>query len=42
MSTDADYIVGIDPGLNVTGYGVLRIEAGGPRLHEAGVIRSRR
>ena len=32
-------ILGIDPGLNVTGYGVLEIGAGGPRLCEAGIIR---
>ena len=33
-------ILGIDPGLNVTGYGVLDIVASGPRLAEGGVIRS--
>jgi crossover junction endodeoxyribonuclease RuvC len=33
-------IPGIDPGLNVTGYGVLRAEAGGPKLAEAGIVRS--
>ena len=32
-------ILGIDPGLNVTGYGVLCRESRGPRLVEAGVIR---
>jgi crossover junction endodeoxyribonuclease RuvC len=32
-------IVGIDPGLNTTGYGVLELTAGGVRLVEAGVIR---
>lgn len=34
-------ILGIDPGLNITGYGVLELESGSPRLSEAGVIRSR-
>jgi crossover junction endodeoxyribonuclease RuvC len=32
-------ILGIDPGLNVTGYGVLEIGASGLRLCEAGIIR---
>ena len=35
-------ILGIDPGLNVTGYGVLELAARGPRLCEAGVVRSSR
>jgi crossover junction endodeoxyribonuclease RuvC len=35
-------VLGIDPGLNVTGYGVLEAAAGGPKLIEAGVVRSRR
>jgi crossover junction endodeoxyribonuclease RuvC len=34
-------ILGIDPGLNTTGYGVLEVAAGGPRLCEAGVVRGR-
>ncbi len=33
-------ILGIDPGLGITGYGVLEPAAGGPRLLEAGVVRS--
>lgn len=33
-------ILGVDPGLNVTGYGVLRATAQGCRLDEAGVVRS--
>lgn len=32
-------ILGIDPGLNTTGYGVLRITPQGPKLEEAGVVR---
>jgi crossover junction endodeoxyribonuclease RuvC len=32
-------ILGIDPGLNVTGYGVLEITGTRPRLVEAGVVR---
>lgn len=35
-------VLGIDPGLNVTGYGVLAIQAGHFSLIEAGVVRSRR
>ena len=34
-------ILGIDPGLNITGYGVLRITDKGPRLEEAGVVRGK-
>lgn len=33
-------ILGIDPGLQVTGYAVLEARGGGPRVCEAGVIRS--
>jgi crossover junction endodeoxyribonuclease RuvC len=32
-------VLGIDPGLNVTGYGVLELEPRGQRLIEAGIIR---
>ena len=34
-------ILGIDPGLNITGYGVLAIADNCFRLHEAGVVRGR-
>lgn len=34
-------ILGVDPGLNITGYGVLDASAGKLRLCEAGVVRSR-
>ena len=34
-------ILGVDPGLNVTGYGVLEVGPAGPRLCEAGVVRGR-
>lgn len=43
----AERILGIDPGLNLTGYGVIEVDSGsrigghGVRLVEAGVIRSR-
>ncbi len=33
-------VIGIDPGLNTTGYGVVEIKAGAVRLCEAGVVRS--
>lgn len=35
-------ILGVDPGLNITGYGILDIASGTPALVEAGVIRSKR
>ena len=34
-------VLGIDPGLNTTGYGVLQFNAGQPRLVEAGVVRGK-
>jgi len=34
-------ILGIDPGLNITGYGVLEVSGGGLRLCEAGIVRGR-
>jgi crossover junction endodeoxyribonuclease RuvC len=34
-------ILGIDPGLNVTGYGVLETAGGGLRLCEAGIVESK-
>lgn len=44
MATDENElrVLGIDPGLNVTGYGVLRVRANQVSLIEGGVIRSRR
>jgi crossover junction endodeoxyribonuclease RuvC len=36
-----DRVVGIDPGLNVTGYAVVEPSPGGPTVIEAGVIRPR-
>jgi crossover junction endodeoxyribonuclease RuvC len=35
-------IMGVDPGLNITGYGVVECHPGGVKLIEAGVIRSPR
>ena len=34
-------ILGIDPGLNITGYGVLEADSGRLRLIEAGVVRGK-
>jgi crossover junction endodeoxyribonuclease RuvC len=34
-------VLGIDPGLNTTGYGLLEMVDGDPKLVEAGVVRSR-
>jgi crossover junction endodeoxyribonuclease RuvC len=39
--SEKNRILGIDPGLNVTGYGVLEAVGGRLRLCEAGVIRGR-
>jgi len=40
MPTPAARILGIDPGLQVTGYAVLEASPRGPKVCEAGVIRS--
>ncbi len=34
-------VLGVDPGLNITGYGVLEIGPSGPTLLEAGVVRGK-
>jgi len=34
-------ILGVDPGLNITGYGVIDVSTGKVRLLEGGVVRSR-
>ena len=34
-------ILGVDPGLNVTGYGVVELDGRQPRLVEAGVVRGK-
>ncbi len=39
---DQQLILGIDPGLNTTGYGILDVASGAPTLVEGGVIRSKR
>ena len=36
-----DRILGVDPGLNVTGYGVLEVSGGKLRVCEAGIVRGR-
>lgn len=41
-SNHSTRVIGIDPGLNVTGYGVVECGANGVKLLEAGVIRSPR
>jgi len=41
MAASPARILGIDPGLNVTGYGVLEVTRRGPLLCEAGVVRGR-
>ncbi len=34
-------VLGIDPGLNITGYAVLEASTGGPIVREAGVVRGK-
>lgn len=41
MSRAPIRILGIDPGLNVTGYGVLEVDSRGIQLCEAGIVRGR-
>ena len=41
METVVGRVVGIDPGLNVTGYAVVDPSSKGPYVVEAGVIRPR-
>ncbi|MFH1267079.1 MAG: crossover junction endodeoxyribonuclease RuvC, partial [Planctomycetota bacterium] len=41
MSSSPERILGIDPGLNITGYGVVEAAGGRLRLCEAGVVRGR-
>ncbi len=41
MSAPSLRILGIDPGLNITGYGVLEVSRGAVRICEAGVVRGR-
>ncbi|MEZ6091612.1 MAG: crossover junction endodeoxyribonuclease RuvC [Pirellulaceae bacterium] len=40
MQPASETILGIDPGLNVTGYGVIRSAKNHPELVEAGIIRT--
>ena len=37
----SDCILGVDPGLNITGYAVVERRQGRLKLHEAGVVRGR-
>jgi crossover junction endodeoxyribonuclease RuvC len=41
MSARALRILGVDPGLNITGYGVLEVARGRIQVCEAGVVRGR-
>ena len=41
MPTPEYRILGVDPGLNVTGYGVVEVVGGKLRLCEAGIVRGR-
>ena len=41
MSLLATRILGIDPGLNITGYGVVEVTRANVRICEAGVVRGR-
>lgn len=42
LQTTAGRILGVDPGLNITGYAVIARSDRGPQLVEAGMIRGRR
>ena len=42
QTKDAVRILGIDPGLNITGYGVVTVSGDSVSVVEAGVIRSKR
>jgi crossover junction endodeoxyribonuclease RuvC len=39
MMSNPQRILGIDPGLNITGYGILEVTDRGPKLCEAGIVR---
>lgn len=39
LGSNSSYVLGLDPGLAITGYGVIDISGGKPKLVEAGVIR---
>jgi len=39
---ESEIVLGIDPGLNITGYGVVEVTDRGAQLREGGVVRSRR
>lgn len=41
MSAPTVRILGIDPGLNITGYGVLEVARGSVKVCEAGIVRGR-
>lgn len=41
MTPSALRILGVDPGLNITGYGVLEVQRGSVKICEAGVVRGR-
>jgi crossover junction endodeoxyribonuclease RuvC len=41
LTSQSPRVLGIDPGLNTTGYGVLEVAVGGPKLCEAGIVRGR-
>lgn len=40
--SEQQLILGVDPGLNTTGYGILDVAGSEPKMVEAGVIRSKR
>lgn len=39
--SQSEIILGIDPGLNTTGYGVLRVSSGKMEVLEAGIVKSK-
>ena len=41
VASQSECVIGVDPGLNITGYGILEISGSRPVIREAGVVRSR-
>lgn len=41
VGTTLPRVLGIDPGLNITGYAVLEVGGNGPQMVEAGIIRGK-
>ena len=40
--SSSELILGLDPGLSITGYGVIRVGESKPEVVEAGILKMRR